>query len=113
LKGQTETDKILRLLVGLSPTLLQAGYLADKSTVDLLNHQGPSTQMACDLCAGVVATTVLKILLHRGDVITAPNGLHFDAYKNKLVKTWRPFGNNNPLQRLAIAMVRKQFMKGG
>ena len=54
---------------------------------------GPSTPMACDLCAGIAATEALKVLLGRGGVVAAPRGVHFDAYKNRLRRTWRPGGN--------------------
>ncbi len=110
LTGKSETDKILSFLLGLSPSMLQRGYLVDQSAIDFLKHKGPSTPMACDLCAGVAATQALKILLKRGEVLAAPWGLHFDAYCNKLAKTWRPGGNKNPLQRIAIYLARRQFM---
>lgn len=110
LAGKSEADKILHFLIGLSPSMLQRSYLVDQSTVDLVNRKGPSTPMACELCAGVAATQVLKILLNRGKIVAAPWGLHFDAFQNKMVKTWRPGGNKNPLQRLAISLARRQFM---
>lgn len=110
LEGQSETDKILHFLLGLSPAMLQRGYLVDPGAVDFINHKGPSTPMACELCAGVAATQALKILLKRGKVLAAPWGLHFDAYTNKLAKTWRPGGNRNLIQRLGIALARRQFM---
>ena len=110
LKGKSENDKILHFLLGLAPAMLQRGYLIDPSAVDLLNHKGPSTPMACELCAGVATTQVLKILLKRGKVLAAPWGLQFDAYSNRLVKTWRPGGNRNPLQRLALWLAKRQFI---
>ena len=110
LKGKSENDKILHFLLGLAPAMLQRGYLIDPSAVDLLNHKGPSTPMACELCAGVATTQVLKILLKRGKVLAAPWGLQFDAYGNKLAKTWRPGGNKNPLQRLALWLAKRQFI---
>lgn len=110
LAGKSETDKILNFLLGLSPSMLQRGYLVDQSAIDFLKHKGPSTPMACELCAGVAATQALKILLKRGEVLAAPWGLHFDAYCNKLAKTWRPGGNKNPLQRIAIYLAKRQFM---
>ena len=110
LKGKAENDKILHFLLGLAPAMLQRGYLIDPSAVDFLNHKGPSTPMACELCAGVATTQVLKILLKRGKVLAAPWGLQFDAYSNKLVKTWRPGGNRNPLQRLALWLAKRQFI---
>ncbi len=109
LKGKSENDKILNFLLGLSPAMLQRSYLVDKSAVDLLNHKGPSTPMACSLCAGFAATQALKILLKRGKVFAAPWGLHFDAYNDKLAKTWRPGGNSNPIQQLGILIARKQL----
>jgi len=104
-----EAEKPLRLLMGLAPARLQMGYLADPSAVDLANRKGPSTIMACQLCAGVAATEALKILLGRGPVRAAPRGYHFDAYRNKLALTWRPGGNRNPLQRLFIALARRKL----
>ncbi len=111
LEGQPEEEQLLRFLLGLAPAGLHRAYLADPSTVDLAGHRGPSTPMACELCAGAAATQVLKILLHRGPVLAAPRGLQFDAYRNLVRRTWRPGGNANPLQRLALAVVRRQFRK--
>ena len=111
LEGKSETDKILHFLLGLSPRMLQSGYLVDETAVDLLRHKGPSTPMACELCAGVAATQALKILLNRGKVLSAPWGLQFDAYRNKLVKTWRPGGNKNLIQRLGIRFAKHKFAR--
>jgi hypothetical protein len=60
----------------------------------------------------MAATEALKILLHRGPVVTAPHGVHFDAYRNKMVRTWRPWGNANPIQRLAVAIASRQLGLG-
>ena len=110
--GCDEEEKALRFLIGLSPVLLQRAYLADPSAVDMAAHRGPSTPMACALCAGVAATEALKILLGRGEVLCAPRGVHFDAYRGRLVRTWRPGGNHNPIQRLVIAIARRQLAAG-
>jgi hypothetical protein len=110
LRGKSDRDKILYFLIGLSPAMLHRGYLVDQSAVDLLNHKGPSTPMACELCAGVAATQALKVLLKRGKVLAAPWGMHFDAYSNKLARTWRPGGNKNPLQKLGIQLAKQQFI---
>ena len=111
LEGQSELEQALRLLIGLSPAMLQRGYLVDRSRVDLSARRGPSTAMACQLCAGVAATEVLKIILGRGRVLSAPWGMQFDGYRNKIVRTWRPGGNANPLQRIALAVARRQFAR--
>jgi molybdopterin/thiamine biosynthesis adenylyltransferase len=112
-RGQSEREKALRFLVGLAPRVLHADYLADASRVDLSARRGPSTIMACQLCAGVAATEALKILLGRGRIRAAPHGVHFDAYRNKLVRTWRPGGHRNPLQRLLMALVRRRMDRIG
>ena len=109
LEGQPEDEQLLRFLLGLSPAMLQMPYLVDDSRVDLANHRGPSTSMACELCAGMAAGHALKILLNRGKVPVAPRGLHFDTYRNKLAVTWRPGGNSNPLQKLGLKIARKKL----
>ena len=68
--------------------------------------------MACDLCAGVMGASVMKLLLGRGALRAAPWGMHFDAYHQKLRFTWRPWGNSNPLQQLLLMFIRPK-LKGG
>lgn len=109
LEGVTEEEQLLRFLLGLSPAMLQMPYLVDDSRVDLAAHKGPSTPMACDLCAGMAASHALKILLHRGKVPAAPRGAHFDAYRNRFASTWRPGGNRNPLQRIGLLIARRKL----
>lgn len=109
LEGQTDEEKALRFFMGLAPAGLQGRYLVDPTSIDLANQRGPSTAMACQLCSGIAATEALKILVSRGKVYPAPHGIHFDAYLNRVAHTWRPGGNRNPLQRLALAIARKKF----
>lgn len=109
LEGQSAEEQAIRFLLGLSPAMLQMSYLADPTRVNFSEGKGPSTSMACELCAGMAGTQALKILLGRGSVPCAPRGLHFDAYRNKFVKTWRPGGNANFLQQLALKVARKKL----
>lgn len=106
LKGRPELEKAIRFLVGLAPALLHRHYLADKTRVNLKERRGPSTIMACQLCAGVAASEAIKILLGRGKIWAAPHGIQFDGYRNRLAHTWRPGGNRNPVNRLAIAIAK-------
>mgnify|MGYP000950721202 CR=1 FL=1 len=106
-----DDEKALRFMVGLAPAGLHRPYLVEPTAVNLAERRGPSTFMACQLCAGIAATEALKILLRRGKVLAAPHGLQFDAYRNKLVRTWRPGGNNHPLQRLVLMVARRQFLR--
>jgi molybdopterin/thiamine biosynthesis adenylyltransferase len=103
-----DSEKALRFLVGLAPSLMHR-YLADPSQVNLDKGAGPSTSMACYLCAGVAATEAIKILLRRGKLTHAPHGLHFDAYLGKFKRTWLPMGNANPLQKFRMAALRRIF----
>ena len=107
--GLSENEQLLHFLLGLSPAMLQSAYLVDDSRVDLAAHKGPSTNMACELCAGVAATHALKVLLNRGKILAAPYGLHFDAYRNCLKTTWRPWGNANPIQKLGLFIAKKRL----
>ena len=105
--GADEHEQLLRFFVGLAPAGLQQRYLVDPASIDLANHRGPSTAMGCELCAGVAASQALKLLLNRGDVVAAPRGLQYDAYVNRLGRTWRPGGNRHPVQRYALARARR------
>lgn len=107
--GRPELEKAVRFLVGLAPALLHRHYLADPSRVNLKERRGPSTVMACQLCAGIAATEALKILLRRGKVWAAPHGIQYDGYRNKFAHTWRPGGNANLINRLAIAIAKRQL----
>lgn len=109
LEGQSRQEQFARLMAGLSPAMLQRTYLVAPESVNFAEQRGPSTAMACELCAGVMGTAVLKVLLKRGPLRAAPWGMHFDAYRQKLSFTWRPFGNRNPLQKLLLAFIRPRL----
>lgn len=106
-EGKSEHDQLIQFLIGLSPAMLQRQYLVDKSRVNFKEKRGPSTPMAVNLCAGIAETCALKILLNRGEIVAAPHGLHFDAYRNKLVKTWRPFGNSGLIPRIMFHIAKR------
>jgi len=105
-EGHESQEQYARFIAGLSPAMVQRDYLVAPEAVNFEEKRGPSTIMACDLCAGVMGTAVLKLLLGRGAMKAAPWGMHFDAYHQKLKLTWRPFGNANPLQQLLLKFIR-------
>jgi len=109
--SRSDDEKAVRFLVGLAPAGLHRRALVDPSTVNLTERRGPSNSMGCQLCAGVAATEALKILLGRGKVQAAPHGFQFDAYRNKVVHTWRPGGNDHPMQRLALKIGMRQIAR--
>ena len=104
-----EKEMALRFLLGLAPRGLHFSYLADPSTVSFDERRGPSNIAGCQLCAGLAAVEALKILLGRGDVQCAPHGMQFDGFRNKLVKTWRPGGNEHFMQKIALKIARKKL----
>lgn len=108
---KTDNEQLVKFLIGLSPSLIQRSYLVDPSTSDFIAQKAPSLPMGVKLCGGAAASYVLKILLNRGELITAPSGMHFDAYRNKMVKTWRPWGNRNPIQKLMFYIAKKVVLK--
>lgn len=110
-EGCDDDEKALRFLVGLAPAGLHRPYLVEPSSLNLAARRGPSTNMACQLCAGAAGTEALKILLQRGQVRPAPWGYQFDAFRQRIVRTWRPGGHRNPLQQLLLALGRKALKK--
>ena len=109
LEGCDRQEQFARFIAGLSPAMLQRGYLVAPDAVNFEEQRGPSTVMACELCAGVMGTAVLKLLLGRGPLKPAPWSMQFDAYRQSLRFAWRPFGNANPLQRLLLRFIRPRL----
>ena len=108
-EGHEHQEQFARFIAGLSPAMLQRNYLVAPEAVNFIEQRGPSTGMACDLCAGMMGTSVLKVLLGRGSFRFAPWGMQFDAYRQRLRFTWRPGGNSNPLQQLLLMLIRPRL----
>lgn len=104
-KDNDDTDKLINFLVGLTPKPFHLSYLVDKSKVNIEQKKGPSTVMACMMCAGVTVTEALKVLLGRGSVQPAPYYHQFDAYKERYTMGYMRWGIRGPIQRL-----KKQFV---
>jgi hypothetical protein len=85
---------------------MQRHYLVEPDAINFAEQRGPSTVMACELCAGLTASAVMKLLLGRGRLRAVPWVLQFDAYRHALKHSWRPFGNAHPLQRLLLRFIR-------
>lgn len=113
LDGHPREEQLLRFLVGMAPASLQRFYLVDPGALVLAEERVPSTAVGIALAAGLAATTALKLLLGRGPILAAPWGVQFDAYSNRLRRTWRPGGNANPLSRFTIFMARRALRRNG
>jgi molybdopterin/thiamine biosynthesis adenylyltransferase len=105
-KADIFADNIIKFIVGVAPACLQRHYLVQRTSINFFKKKVPSTCMGISLAAGTLCTNVLKIVLNRGDIMCAPRGLHYDAYLNKTKKTWRPFGNKNPMQRYMFKLFK-------
>lgn len=100
LEGRSCNQQYVNFLLGLTPAMLHRAYLVDASRVDMLDKRGPSTAIACQLCAGVAASEAVKLMLGRGPVKAAPYFHHFDAYRGKFVVRKLRWGNAGPLQHI-------------
>lgn len=113
LEGQPEPEQYARFIAGVSPLMLTRKYLAVPESVNFAEQRGPSTILACDLCAGMIGTAALKLVLGRGKLPAAPHSLHFDAYLQTYHKVWRPWGSSHPLQRLLVRLIRPSLAGKG
>jgi molybdopterin/thiamine biosynthesis adenylyltransferase len=106
--GQSRVEQLIAFAVGLAPRGTHLGYL-DLGQVDLRRRCGPSAGLACQLCAGVAAAEVVKLLLGRGPVRAAPCYFQFDAYRQVLRRGCLRGGNRHPWQRLKRWWLRRQL----
>ncbi len=109
LEGLSQEEQYINFLIGLTPKAPHRHYLVDPTRLDLANKKGPSTGAACQLCAGVVGTEAVKLLLGRGPRRAAPAYQIFDAYQMRWYRGRLPFGNANPLQRFKRRAIEKQM----
>jgi sulfur-carrier protein adenylyltransferase/sulfurtransferase len=102
LEGLPEQKQLVNFAVGLTPAGFHRSYLVDPSRLDLARRRGPSSAAAVQLCAGIVASEAVKILLGRGKVHAAPFYHQFDAYRGRWKRGRLPYGNAGPLQSLKL-----------
>jgi molybdopterin/thiamine biosynthesis adenylyltransferase len=105
-------EQIIAFAVGLAPRATHLGYL-DLSAVDPQSGRGPSAGLACQLCAGVAAAEIVKILLDRRPIPSAPCFSQFDAYRGILRTGRLRWGNRHPLQRLKRWYLRRRMRSLG
>jgi molybdopterin/thiamine biosynthesis adenylyltransferase len=105
-------DRLVAFIVGLAPKATHLAYL-DLAKVDPRSGRGPSSGLACQLCSGVAAAEVLKIILGRSPISPAPWAFQFDAYRQQLRKVYLWRGNRHPLQRLKRRMLRRKLERLG
>lgn len=107
LEGCSEDEMAVRFFLGLAPGMLQSEHLVDPTSINLQERRGPSTIIACQLCAGMAAAESIKILLGRGPVKAAPHGYQLDAYSGRLHQSCLEGGNANPEQTARILALKQ------
>lgn len=109
MQGHSQTEQYLRFYLGLAPASLQSQYLVDPTRLNLEEKRGPSTIIGCTMSAGVAAAYAVKILLGRGDLICAPEGMHWDPYMNQMELTHIPNGHHSPEFQASLAAAKQAF----
>lgn len=108
--GMDQLDEVAAMAVGLCPAATHLTYM-DLRHVNLKTGRGPSAGLACQLCSGVTAVEILKILLKRGDVRSAPHYFQFDAYRHQFRQGRLRWGNRHPWQRVKRMVLKKRLQK--
>lgn len=108
-KGYRREEQAIRLIVGHNPRLLPRRYILSDDNIRFKEYDGPVNPMACVLAAGLACTHLLKIILGRNGVSWSPWGYQLEVDLGKLVKTWRPGGNSNPLQHVILLYLRRRL----
>jgi hypothetical protein len=99
--GLDQISKFVHYVVGMAPSMTQRSYM-DLSCLSFKDRFGPSASLACQLAGGVAAAEVLKVLLDRGHVYSAPYYHQFDAYTGRFVRKRLLRANRNPIQKAKI-----------
>jgi molybdopterin/thiamine biosynthesis adenylyltransferase len=110
--GMDPIDQFAAFWLGLTPRATHTEYY-DLSRMDSRAAHGPSVGLACNLCSGVAAVEVAKIILGRGDLRPAPHYAQFDAYRCLLRRGRLRGGNRHPLQRLKRRKLRRLLLELG
>ncbi|WP_051694374.1 ThiF family adenylyltransferase [Desulfohalovibrio reitneri] len=107
-EGQTLEERFLRFGMGLAPKGMHLKYM-DLGRVNLHAKAGPSTSIACHLCASLACMEAIRLLLDRPGVREAPRYMQFDPYLTRLRTGKLRWGNRGPVQRAKI-FVASRFL---
>ncbi|OIQ49161.1 Sulfur carrier protein ThiS adenylyltransferase [Pseudodesulfovibrio hydrargyri] len=108
--GMEETRKYLHFAMGLAPRATHARYM-DASVVDFDLGKGPSTIIGCQMCSALAATEVVRLLLGRKGVRSAPYYVQIDPYLRKIRRGRLRKGNKSRAQRLKAWLFENVMLK--
>lgn len=111
-EGMSDEECYLRFAMGLSPRGMHFRYI-DRSRVSLKGRKGPSSYIACELCAAAASMETVRLVLGRPGVRPVPAFMQFDPYLNTFNSGRLLKGNRNPLQRLKLALAKKLLLSRG
>ena len=106
--GMTPEEQYLSYAIGLAPKGTHIKYM-DFSRVDFQSKGGPSSNIACQLCAGMAANEAVRIILKRGSIKPVPHYFQFDPYVQKYRRGKLILGNRNPIQRFKMKVVKSML----
>ncbi len=100
----SDQRKLLQFGLGLTPSLMQIKYFKpNKVSWKDGEHKAPSLGVGIQLVSNLAVVETIKIVTGQiSKVFCVPSTVHFDSYLGKYKKTYMPFGNKNPLQRIKI-----------
>ncbi len=108
--SDSEFELSLSLIAGITPRAYMLNYL-DQSSISIGDHQLPSVSPAPFIIAGVVATNICNILLHKTKQISVPTVIQYDALLQRFKKHRFIWGMKSPLQLIKKMILRSKLSK--
>jgi tRNA threonylcarbamoyladenosine dehydratase len=109
---QEYLDQVVNFAIGLAPKALHLPYM-DLSSVDPKTGRGPSSIIATQMAASLVAAEAVRIILDRGPSLFAPHYLQIDSYRQSLRKGYLRNGNRRWSQQLKRRVLKKRLCSLG
>jgi molybdopterin/thiamine biosynthesis adenylyltransferase len=100
-EGMAPQEQYLAFALGLAPRSTHIRYM-DLSRVDFTSKEGPSLNIACQICSGMAAAEAVRIILEKSRIKPVPHFFQFDPYLQKYRRGYLFGGNRNLLQRLRM-----------
>ena len=84
--GMTRAERLALFGAGLLPRIPRSGSM-DASRVDFETEKGPALASSVMLCAGIMASEALRILIGRGKPRCVPRAFYFDPFNREYVRS--------------------------
>ena len=110
--GQAYVDQVVNCAIGLAPKALHLSYM-DLRSVDPKTGRGPSSIIATQMAASLVAAEAVRIILDRGPSLFAPHYLQIDSYRQSLRKGYLRNGNRSWSQQIKRKLLKKRLYSLG